>query len=59
MTNPTLPNADELEVVAPERLILQPCPTYGWEHPDRVPRLRPIPGRDVGVYGGPLPQGRD
>lgn len=21
---------------APERMVLQPCPTYGWDHPDRV-----------------------
>lgn len=21
---------------APDRMVLQPCPTYGWDHPDRV-----------------------
>lgn len=32
MSDPTNP----VDPDAPERMVLQPCPTYGWEHPDRV-----------------------
>ena len=23
-------------MTAPEKMVLQPCPVYGWDHPDRV-----------------------